>query len=108
MAEPHPRAAASIPARSIPSPTAISTSSPAAPACVDQLVVGVARNTGKGPLFSLDERVELVRAEIEAIAERTGTVIEVQAFRRAADRVRPRGGRLHDRAGASRGLGFRL
>jgi pantetheine-phosphate adenylyltransferase len=47
---------------------------------LDKLVVGVAINTGKGPLFSLDERVELVRAEIESIASRNGMVIEVIPF----------------------------
>ena len=31
---------------------------------VDRLVVAVARNAGKGPLFSLDERVEMVMDEI--------------------------------------------
>ncbi|MCF3945219.1 pantetheine-phosphate adenylyltransferase [Acidiphilium sp. AL] len=46
----------------------------------ERLVIGVARNIGKGPLFSSDERVELVRAEIGPIAERTGTVIEVLPF----------------------------
>ena len=45
-----------------------------------KLVVGVAENPGKGPLFSLEERIELVRAETVGIAERTGTVIEVQSF----------------------------
>ena len=47
---------------------------------VDRLVVGVAINIGKGPLFDLDERVELVKAETAAIAERCGTVIEVRPF----------------------------
>ncbi len=47
---------------------------------LDKLVVGVAVNTGKGPLFSLEERVELVRAEIETIAKRNGMVIEVVPF----------------------------
>jgi pantetheine-phosphate adenylyltransferase len=47
---------------------------------LDKLVVGVAINTGKGPLFTLDERVELVRAEIESIATRNGMVIEVIPF----------------------------
>jgi pantetheine-phosphate adenylyltransferase len=47
---------------------------------LDKLVVGVAINTGKGPLLSLDERVELVTAEIDAIATRNGMVIEVQPF----------------------------
>jgi pantetheine-phosphate adenylyltransferase len=47
---------------------------------VDRLVIGVAINTGKGPLFPLEERVELVRAECEPIAARTGAVIEVRPF----------------------------
>jgi pantetheine-phosphate adenylyltransferase len=47
---------------------------------LDKLVVGVAINTGKGPLFSLEERVELVQAEIAAIASKNGMVIEVVPF----------------------------
>ncbi len=47
---------------------------------VDRLVVGVAINIGKGPLFDLDERVELVKAETTAIAQRCGTIIEVRPF----------------------------
>ena len=47
---------------------------------MDHLVIGVAMNIGKGPLFPLDERVDLVRAECAMIAERTGTSIEVQPF----------------------------
>lgn len=45
---------------------------------VDRLVIGVAVNIGKGPLFSLDERVEMVRREtahLTRIAE-----IEVKPF----------------------------
>ncbi|EDP66319.1 Coenzyme A biosynthesis protein [alpha proteobacterium BAL199] len=34
---------------------------------VDRLIVAVARNAGKGPLFSLDERVEMVKDEIDEI-----------------------------------------
>jgi pantetheine-phosphate adenylyltransferase len=45
-----------------------------------RLVVGVAENAGKGPLFPLVERVELVQAEVAAIAARTGTEIVVQGF----------------------------
>jgi pantetheine-phosphate adenylyltransferase len=30
---------------------------------VDQLVIGVAINSGKGPMFSLEERVEILKAE---------------------------------------------
>src|SRR5215475_1606504 len=47
---------------------------------LDKLVVGVAINTGKGPLFSLEERVELVEAEIARIATQNGMVIEVMPF----------------------------
>jgi len=47
---------------------------------VDRLIVGVAINIGKGPLFELEERVELVAAESVAIARRTGTAIEVRPF----------------------------
>ena len=47
---------------------------------VDTLFVGVAENGGKGPLFPLEERVELVRAETREIAVRTGAVIEVCSF----------------------------
>jgi len=46
----------------------------------DRLMVGVATNVGKGPLFPLEERVELVRAEMAAVATRTGTPIDVQSF----------------------------
>ncbi len=47
---------------------------------LDKLVVGVAINTGKGPLFELEERVELVQAETRAIAQKTGSIIEVRPF----------------------------
>jgi len=47
---------------------------------LDKLVVGVAVNSGKGPLFSLEERVELVQAEMASIARKNGTLIEVRPF----------------------------
>jgi pantetheine-phosphate adenylyltransferase len=47
---------------------------------LDRLVVGVATNAGKGPLFPLEERVELVRAEADAIAARCGSQVEVVPF----------------------------
>jgi pantetheine-phosphate adenylyltransferase len=47
---------------------------------VDRLVVGVAINIGKGPLFELEERVDLVARECEAVAAREGARIEVQPF----------------------------
>ena len=47
---------------------------------VDRLVIGVAENAGKGPIFPLQERVELVGEETGVIAARTGATIEVRAF----------------------------
>ena len=47
---------------------------------VDKLVVGVAVNTGKGPIFNLDERVALVEAEIRPIVSRAGIIAEVRPF----------------------------
>jgi len=46
---------------------------------VDRLVVGVAVNAGKGPLFSLNERVALMRAEVTAMAD-VAHKIEVRPF----------------------------
>jgi len=46
----------------------------------DRLVVGVAENAGKGPLFPIEERVALVQAELQAVTERTGTASEVRPF----------------------------
>ena len=47
---------------------------------VDRLVIGVARNIGKGPLFPIDERVGLVAAECAKITAKTGTPIDVKSF----------------------------
>jgi pantetheine-phosphate adenylyltransferase len=47
---------------------------------VDRLVVGVAMNAGKGPIFPIEERAELVEAEVGPIAHRTGCRIEVRPF----------------------------
>jgi pantetheine-phosphate adenylyltransferase len=47
---------------------------------LDRLVIGVAMNIGKGPLFPLEERVDLVKAETDAIALRAGCRIEVVPF----------------------------
>ena len=47
---------------------------------VDRLVIGVAVNRDKGPLFELEERVAMVKAEVAAMATDTGTEIVVQPF----------------------------
>ncbi|HYE49084.1 MAG TPA: pantetheine-phosphate adenylyltransferase [Azospirillaceae bacterium] len=46
---------------------------------VDHLIVGVAKNAGKGPLFSTDERVEMVRDELKALTDQ-GFSVEVRPF----------------------------
>jgi len=47
---------------------------------VPRLVIGVATNIGKAPVFPIEERVELVRAEVEPLAARSGGLIEVRPF----------------------------
>jgi pantetheine-phosphate adenylyltransferase len=48
---------------------------------VDRLVVGVARNAGKGPLFTTEERVAIVRDEVTHLVDReTQRRIEIVAF----------------------------
>ncbi len=47
---------------------------------VDRLVIGVAINRDKGPLFSLEERVAMVKAECAPIVARTGGEILVHPF----------------------------
>jgi pantetheine-phosphate adenylyltransferase len=46
---------------------------------VDRLVVAVAVNAGKGPLFTLKERVAMCRAELEPLADK-GAQVEVVPF----------------------------
>lgn len=47
---------------------------------LDRLVIGVAINRDKGPLFSLEERVAMIEAESKALSEQTGTEIVVHPF----------------------------
>lgn len=49
-------------------------------ALVDRLVIGVAINRDKGPLFDLEERVAMVRSECDAVARKTGGEILVHPF----------------------------
>ena len=51
-----------------------------ASALVDRLVIGVAINRDKGPLFSLEERVAMIEVECADLSRRTGTEIVVHAF----------------------------
>ncbi|MDO9432821.1 MAG: pantetheine-phosphate adenylyltransferase [Pseudomonadota bacterium] len=43
---------------------------------VDKLVIGVAINAGKGPLFSLDERVALLKSETAHLTDRAEIVVQ--------------------------------
>jgi len=47
---------------------------------VDKLVVGVAINADKGPLFDLAERVAMVESELVPIANGKGVAVEVRPF----------------------------
>lgn len=47
---------------------------------VDRLVIGVAINRDKGPLFSLEERVAMIEAECAKLSEQTGTEIVAHPF----------------------------
>ncbi len=47
---------------------------------VDRLVIGVAINRDKGPLFTLEERVEMIEAECARLSAQTGTEILVHPF----------------------------
>ncbi|UTW50375.1 pantetheine-phosphate adenylyltransferase [bacterium SCSIO 12827] len=47
---------------------------------VDELVVAVAVNAGKGPLFTLEERVAMLEAEIAALDPGIAARVEVKPF----------------------------
>ena len=47
---------------------------------VDRLVIGVAINRDKGPLFSLEERVAMLEPELVTLSEQTGTQIVAHPF----------------------------
>lgn len=47
---------------------------------VDQLVIGVAINRDKGPLFSLEERVALLEADIDEICGEDASRVRIEPF----------------------------
>jgi pantetheine-phosphate adenylyltransferase len=47
---------------------------------VDRLVIAVAKNAGKGPLFTLQERMRIIEAEIGELPGRPDCRIEVRQF----------------------------
>ena len=64
---------------------------------VDRLVIGVAINIGKSPLFSLEERVEIIKAETKDLSDGTEILVHpyaaltVQAAREVGANVIVRG-----------------
>ncbi|MEM8937350.1 MAG: pantetheine-phosphate adenylyltransferase [Pseudomonadota bacterium] len=47
---------------------------------VDELIVGVAINRDKGPLFSLEERTEMLETEMARISKESGVPVRVTPF----------------------------
>ncbi len=47
---------------------------------VDKLIIAVARNAGKGPLFSVEERIDMARVEVADLEPALAEAIEVRAF----------------------------
>jgi pantetheine-phosphate adenylyltransferase len=47
---------------------------------VDKLVIGIGVHPGKTPLFSPDEKIEMLKAETAGIAKKTGCAIEIVTF----------------------------
>ncbi|MEL7491792.1 MAG: pantetheine-phosphate adenylyltransferase [Pseudomonadota bacterium] len=47
---------------------------------VDELIIAVAINEDKGPLFTLEERTEMVRTEMARITKESGVPIHVKPF----------------------------
>ncbi len=75
---------------------------------VEHLVIGVAVNAGKGPLFSLEERVEMLEEEVSRMRNGDGTQDRRAPVLQPAHALR-RGGRGDDDpARAARGLGLRV
>jgi pantetheine-phosphate adenylyltransferase len=47
---------------------------------VDTLVIGIGIHPGKAPLFSVDEKIEMIKADTAQIARKTGCRIDVVQF----------------------------
>jgi pantetheine-phosphate adenylyltransferase len=47
---------------------------------VDTLIIGIGVHPGKAPLFSTEEKIEMLKAEIAGIARKSGVKIEIATF----------------------------
>jgi pantetheine-phosphate adenylyltransferase len=62
---------------------------------VDRLVVGIGVHPGKPPLFSADERIDMLRAETAPVAKAAGCRIDIVTFDRlTVDAARAAGATL--------------
>ena len=75
---------------------------------VDHLVIGVATNASKSPLFSIDERVEMMRHEATPLAEGPRDDRSRQLRQEAAGQVRRGSRRQRHRARPARRVGLRI
>ena len=74
---------------------------------VDKLIIGPATNIGKGPLFSLQERIDIIKDEIHEFSEADRDSLhvrlaDVRPYHRHASRSSPscvRAHHIHDRHG---------
>ena len=73
---------------------------------VDHLVIGVATNASKGPMFSLAERVEMVKSEAERLAEGRATIAVVAIRKACWCSLRGERGRLGHHPRPARGVGL--
>ena len=67
---------------------------------VDTLVIGIGVHPGKTPLFTPEERIEMLTAETKAIAKASGTAIAVATF----DNLVVEAARTHNASVIFRGL----
>ena len=67
---------------------------------VDKLVLGIAINAGKGPMFTLEERVAIAEEAVAPLRSRAEIV--VHALRGPDHAFRSRGGGKHHRARVAR------
>ena len=75
---------------------------------VDHLVIGVATNASKIPLFTLEERLAIVRHETAPLAGDGRATIDGGDLRHAAGQICREDRRRDDRARAARGVRFRI
>ena len=97
-----------IPARSIRSTLGHLDIIKRAVKLVDHLVIGVATNPSKAPMFTLEERVEMVKARGRTQLGRGRATIAVRAFDTCCWSNSPTGRRRGDHSRPARGVGFRI